>query len=97
MLLTVDIGNTQTAMGLFDGDELVARWVFNTRSQDTADEVQLMLAGQFNLNNIDINLCDDVVLASVVPALTECWEIVARRKADRLFQRRTDLLYRRPL
>ena len=78
MLLTVDIGNTQTAMGLFEGEELVAHWVFTTRAQDTADEVRLSLVGQFGLNNIDISSCDDVVIASVVPALTECWASVAR-------------------
>lgn len=78
MLLTVDIGNTQTAMGLFEGEELVAHWVFTTRAQDTADEVRLSLIGQFKLNDIDISSCDDVVIASVVPALTECWASVAR-------------------
>lgn len=79
MLLTVDIGNTQTAMGMFDEEELVSHCVFNTRAQDTADEVQFLLVGQFNLHKIDVSECDDVVIASVVPALTECWEIVARR------------------
>lgn len=83
MLLTVDIGNTQTAMGLFEGEELVAHWVFTTRSQDTADEVQLLLAGQLELNGIDVGACDDVVIASVVPALTECWATVARRLTQR--------------
>ncbi len=79
MLLTVDIGNTQTAMGLFEDDELIARWVFNTRAQDTADEVQFMLAGQFSLNGFNPDACEDVVIASVVPALTDCWATVARR------------------
>lgn len=74
----MDIGNTQTAMGLFEGEELVAHWVFTTRAQDTADEVRLSLIGQFKLNDIDISSCDDVVIASVVPALTECWASVAR-------------------
>jgi type III pantothenate kinase len=83
MLLTVDIGNTQTAMGLFDGEELVAHWVFNTRAQDTADEVQFLLVGQFDLNGLDCSICDDVVIASVVPALTECWERVAQRVTGR--------------
>ena len=83
MLLTVDIGNTQTAMGLFDEDELIAHWVFNTRAQDTVDEVQFLLVGQFNLNNLDLASCDDVVIASVVPALTECWERVAQRVTGR--------------
>lgn len=79
MLLTVDIGNTQTAMGFFDGEELVSHWVFTTRAQDTADEVQLALEGQFGLHDIDHALCSDVVIASVVPALTENWAKVARR------------------
>ena len=83
MLLTVDIGNTQTAMGLFEGEELIAHWVFTTRSQDTADEVQLLLTGQLELNDIDAEACDDVVIASVVPALTECWATVARRQIGR--------------
>lgn len=79
MLLTVDIGNTQTAMGLFDGEELVAHWVFTTRAQDTADEVQFALDGQFKLHGVDAGSCGDVVIASVVPALTEIWATVARR------------------
>lgn len=83
MLLTVDIGNTQTAMGLFEGKKLVAHWAITTRAQDTADEVQLMLAGQFSLNGIDSSDCDDVVIASVVPALIECWSAAARRITGR--------------
>lgn len=79
MLLAVDIGNTQTAMGLFDGAELVAHWAVTTRAQDTTDEVQQMLVGQFALHGIRHSDCDDVVIASVVPALTECWEKAARR------------------
>ena len=83
MLLTVDIGNTQTAMGLFEDEELVAHWVFTTRVQDTADELQFLLAGQFELKGIDPASCDDVVIASVVPVLTECWATVGRRMTGR--------------
>lgn len=83
MLLTVDIGNTQTAMGLFEDEQLVAHWVFTTRAQDTADEVQLLLTGQLELNDMRVDDCDDVVMASVVPALTECWATVARRITQR--------------
>lgn len=83
MLLTVDIGNTQTAMGMFDGPDLVAHWVLTTRSQDTADELQFMLEGQFDLNAIDLEECNDVVIASVVPALTDCWATVAKRITGR--------------
>jgi hypothetical protein len=79
MLLTIDIGNTQTAIGLFDGAELEAHWRFTTRSVDTADEVHLNLAGQFGLNGYDLADVDDVSIASVVPTLTSCWATVAER------------------
>lgn len=79
MLLTIDIGNTQTAIGLFDGTELEAHWRFTTRSVDTADEVHLNLAGQFGLNGYDLADVDDVSIASVVPTLTSCWATVAER------------------
>ncbi len=79
MLLTVDIGNTQTAIGLFDGCELVSRWRFATRAFDTADELHLNLSGQFQLAGFNLDDVDDVVVASVVPALTGCWAQVAQR------------------
>lgn len=83
MLLTVDIGNTQTAIGLFDGERLVAHWALTTRSEDTADEVHLNLAGQFMLSEYELEDVDDVVVASVVPTLTGCWCQVARRVAGK--------------
>lgn len=79
MLLTIDIGNTQTAIGLFDGEELAAHWRFTTRSVDTPDEVHLNLAGQFGLSGHELSEVDAVAIASVVPTLTECWAQVARR------------------
>ena len=83
MLLTVDIGNTQTAIGLFEGERLCACWRFTTRAVDTADEVHLNLAGQFGLSDFDLAACDHVVIASVVPSLTDCWAEVARRVTGR--------------
>ena len=79
MLLTVDIGNTQTAIGLFEGERLLARWSFTTRSADTADEVHLNLAGQFALNGFSLDEVEAAVIASVVPPLTACWCEAARR------------------
>ena len=38
MLLAIDMGNTQTAMGLFDGDELVQSWRCLLYTSDAADE-----------------------------------------------------------
>ena len=83
MLLAVDIGNTQTAIGLFDGLVMAAHWVFTTRAVDTADEMHLNLAGQFELAGVLLENVEDVVIASVVPSLTQCWATVARRITTR--------------
>lgn len=45
MLLAIDMGNTQTAMGLFDGDELVQSWRMPTDRSYTADEIHVRLMG----------------------------------------------------
>jgi type III pantothenate kinase len=45
MLLAIDVGNTQTVLGLFDGDALVEHWRIATDSRRTADEIALMIRG----------------------------------------------------
>lgn len=42
MLLTIDIGNTNTVLGIFDGDELVDSWRVKTDARDTADELWIL-------------------------------------------------------
>lgn len=83
MLLAVDIGNTQTTMGLFDDEKMAMRWSVTTRGQDTVDEVHQTLAVQLSLGLFNFDCIDDVVIASVVPALTTTWEHVARRVCGR--------------
>jgi len=41
MLLTIDVGNTNTVLGVFDGEELVHSWRVKTDPRDTADELWL--------------------------------------------------------
>ncbi len=70
MLLAVDIGNTQTTIGLFVGEELVAHWRITTDSQKTADEYAAILYGLFRLEGIDSNKVSAAIISSVVPPLT---------------------------
>ena len=42
MLLTIDIGNTNTVLGIFDGEELVDSWRVKTDARDTADELWIL-------------------------------------------------------
>ena len=41
MLLTIDVGNTNTVLGLFDGEKLIQSWRVKTDPRDTADELWL--------------------------------------------------------
>jgi type III pantothenate kinase len=73
-LLAVDIGNTQTALGLFEGDELARRWRLATEPQRTGDELGLFLGGL-----LDLDTLDGLSLASTVPALIRSYEELAAR------------------
>ena len=45
MLLTIDVGNTNTVLGMFDGDQIVEHWRINTDPDRTADEIAVLLHG----------------------------------------------------
>jgi type III pantothenate kinase len=79
MLLAVDIGNTQTVLGLYDGEELLAHWRVATVASNTADELAVKLNSLFSLEGIEKSAVSDLAIASVVPPLTTQWQLVAER------------------
>ncbi|MDR0347553.1 MAG: type III pantothenate kinase [Coriobacteriales bacterium] len=79
MFLAVDVGNTQTVLGLYDDERLLAHWRVATVMSDTADELDVRVRSLFALRKIDCAVVTDVAIASVVPPLTEQWRHVASR------------------
>lgn len=79
MLLAIDMGNTQTALGLFDGGELVRSWRMPTDRSFTADELHVRLLGYFRMYDLALSDVDAVAFAGVVPQLSRAWRAVARR------------------
>lgn len=72
MLLAVDVGNTETVVGVFQDEKLSSRWRIHTSPERTADELALLFGGflaQAGLS-FDKNVTG-VVLSSVVPTATE--------------------------
>ena len=69
MLLVADVGNTQTNIGAFDGDDLVADWRFATEAEATYDELALILSPLLAVKDLTLAGTDGSVLATVVPAL----------------------------
>lgn len=74
MLLTVDIGNTQTTLGLFGKTgKLLRQWRMASDKTDTADELHERLFGYFLMLGLDLADVKHVAIASVVPVLTREW------------------------
>lgn len=69
MLLAVDVGNTQTHLGAFDGERLAHHWRFQTQSGATADELAERLEGLLGLREMALADLDAVIVSSVVPPL----------------------------
>jgi len=79
MLLAVDVGNTQTHIGAFDGDDLVEHWRFQSRAGATGDELAERIKGLFELSGAAFASLDSVVVSSVVPPLGTEYEAMAER------------------
>lgn len=69
MLLTIDVGNTEIVVGLFDGDDLVGHWRFTTWDR-TADEMRWEVIGVLSLDGFTPEDIEGVAISSVVPAVT---------------------------
>ena len=76
MLLAVDVGNTQTALGLYRESELVDHWRLATERTSTADELGVLLGGLLDFESVD-----GICLASTVPVLVREWETLASKWA----------------
>lgn len=73
MFLAIDVGNTQTTIGLFDGGELVHGWRMATLRTDTADSLDARLHSYFSKDGLDRSLVESAGIACVVPVLTQAW------------------------
>ena len=70
MILVFDVGNTETTVGLFNGDQLTEHWRLTTTAARTSDEIRLMLHGLMQAANIDENRIKGTAIGSVVPPVT---------------------------
>ena len=70
MFLAIDIGNTNTVLGVFNGDELISSSRVFTRKDALADEYSVLFLNLFNIDGIDSEAIDGCVISSVVPKLT---------------------------
>ncbi|HEY2352521.1 MAG TPA: type III pantothenate kinase [Candidatus Acidoferrum sp.] len=85
MLLTIDVGNTNTVLGVFRGSELVANWRLTTAREQTVDEYGVLTRNLFTLAGLDRDDIGGVMISSVVPpvnwTLSEMARIYLGKKA----------------
>jgi type III pantothenate kinase len=79
VLLVVDVGNTQTHLGTFRGEELVHDWRFATVRESTADELGARLRSLLELRELAFGDLDASILSSTVPQLRPEWTAMAER------------------
>jgi type III pantothenate kinase len=83
MLLTVDVGNTNTVLGVFEGAELRVHWRLTTRREQTADEYGILVRNLFSTSGLSPGEVAGVALASVVPPLTPVLVALSRQYLGR--------------
>jgi type III pantothenate kinase len=80
VLLTVDVGNSTTVVGVFEDGKLQHRWGLSTDLYGTSDELALRLAGLLRFVGLDLGTTDaSAAPVTSVPTVTECFRQMAQR------------------
>jgi type III pantothenate kinase len=78
MILALDVGNTETTVALFDGDEIRAHWRVTTNLPRTADEYSLLLRSLIEAEGMTSSSIGGSAICSVVPPVTEILSAACR-------------------
>lgn len=78
MLLAIDIGNTNIALGIFQEKKLIQHWKIQTEKEKTSDEYGVTLLNLFSLSGPGKTDIESVIISSVVPPLTPIFEDLSK-------------------
>lgn len=74
MLLVIDVGNTNTVLGLYDGDELVHDWRIRTVVDHTVDEYGMLIYNLYKNSRVSPKAIKDIIISCVVPPMLNILE-----------------------
>lgn len=80
LLLTIDVGNTHTAVGLFEGETLRDDWRLSSKPNRTSDELWILIESCLSAVDISSKEIGKVGISSVVPRLTELYRDMSRKR-----------------
>lgn len=69
MILTMDVGNTNIKIALFEGEEMYKYWRISTSKTYSSDEYGLILSGLFGHEGVELGSVEGVMVSSVVPTV----------------------------
>lgn len=83
MLLVIDVGNTNTVLGLYDGDKLIHDWRIRTVVDHTIDEYGMLIYNLYKTSRISSRrIIKDIIISCVVPPMLNILEPLCRKYFD---------------
>jgi type III pantothenate kinase len=79
MLLVIDVGNTNTVMGVFDGHTLKRSWRIRTERNTTEDEFNVLVAALFKQAGLAFEQIDQCIISCVVPPIVTILNAFGRK------------------
>jgi type III pantothenate kinase len=79
MLFVIDVGNTNTVLGIFDGDRLMEDWRIRTERNTTEDEFNVLVRGLFAAGSVDPGQIEETIISSVVPPMMTLLDSFCRK------------------
>lgn len=79
MLLVIDIGNTNTVLGLYDGDRLIHHWRLATSRSRTSDEYAVLMRQMFDMAGAELGKVDGCIVSCVVPPMLSVFTTLVER------------------
>jgi type III pantothenate kinase len=78
MLLVLDVSNSSTKFGVYDGDRLAGNWRIDSELRQTADEYGLLITGLMRHNGVEPKAIDAAIMSNVIPPLITTFEEMVR-------------------
>ena len=79
MLLVLEVGNTNTKVGVYDGDRLRVSWRLTTRREQTADEYGMFIETLLRSRAVEARQIEGVAISNVVPPIQQTLEWMAEK------------------
>nr|WP_263325251.1 type III pantothenate kinase [Neobacillus sp. Marseille-Q6967] len=79
MIFVFDVGNTNTVLGVYEGDELKYHWRVETHRNRTEDELGMIIKSLFDNSGLSFSQIDGIIISSVVPPIMFALERMCKK------------------